>query len=63
MLCAGLDAGGAAACDPGSPLVSGGVLVGVMSWSVGCGRPNLPSIYSRISTARFWIDFAMNTNI
>lgn len=62
MICVGLDAGGVAACEAGSPLVTNGELAGVMSWSIGCGRPGLPSVYTLTSTARLWIEFAMGSH-
>lgn len=46
--------------DPGSPLVVNGELNGLMSWGIGCGRPRLPSVYTRLSTARFWIEWVMS---
>ncbi|MFE6872359.1 serine protease [Kitasatospora sp. NPDC057692] len=58
MICAGEDAGGKDACqgDSGGPLVLGGVLVGVVSWGLGCGRPGYAGVYTRIGALRPWID-------
>ncbi|WP_380283620.1 serine protease [Kitasatospora purpeofusca] len=58
MICAGEDAGGKDACqgDSGGPLVQGGVLIGVISWGVGCGRPGNAGVYTRIGALRPWID-------
>ncbi|KAG7376554.1 hypothetical protein PHYPSEUDO_013155 [Phytophthora pseudosyringae] len=46
--------------DYGGPVVverpSGDVLVGVVSWGDDCRQPGFPSIYSRVSAARAWIE-------
>jgi hypothetical protein len=54
MICAGLDAGGEDSCqgDSGGPLTRGpdnGILTGIVSWGIGCARPNLYGIYTHVS--------------
>lgn len=43
--------GGVDTCefDSGAPLVVDGVLAGVTSWGVGCGKPGYPGLYTRVS--------------
>ncbi len=63
MICAGLDAGGQDSCkgDSGGPLTvsndsgTGQVLAGVVSWGIGCGAPNSPGVYTRVSEYTNWI--------
>ncbi|XP_067433231.1 transmembrane protease serine 9-like [Thunnus thynnus] len=62
MICAGVLAGGKDSCqgDSGGPMVNqqGSVWVqsGIVSVSFGCARPNLPGVYSRVSSYHYWID-------
>jgi len=42
--------------DSGGPMVVGGVLVGATSWGQAQCNPSFPSVYSRVSFFRGWID-------
>ncbi|MEZ5986250.1 MAG: serine protease [Hyphomonas sp.] len=60
QVCAGT--GGTDSCqgDSGGPLVArtwedGPVQIGVVSWGLGCARPDSPGIYSRVSAYAGWI--------
>lgn len=56
-ICAGFDSGGADACqgDSGGPLVVDGRLAGITSFGFGCGKPEKPGVYTKVSHYRWWI--------
>jgi len=67
MIAAGLPEGGKDACqgDSGGPLVvqnSDGelFLAGATSWGIGCARPGLPGIYTRLSRYWDWVNYHLN---
>jgi secreted trypsin-like serine protease len=67
MIAAGVPEGGKDACqgDSGGPFIvqdSAGnwILAGVTSWGIGCARPGLPGIYSRLSRYDDWLAIWLN---
>eukprot|EP00210_Caulerpa_lentillifera_P008714 g8312.t1 len=63
MFCAGQLSGGKDACqgDSGGPIIKKesigtDLLVGVVSWGVGCAREGKPGVYASVSHARAWIE-------
>lgn len=63
IICAGYRIGGKDAChgDSGGPLLARAasgqqVVVGVVSTGIGCARPLLPGLYSRVSSYVNWIE-------
>ncbi|GAB1300645.1 Serine protease 41 [Apodemus speciosus] len=65
VFCAGAEDGSADTCsgDSGGPLVCNvdglWYQVGIVSWGIGCGRPNLPGIYTNVSHHYSWIETVM----
>ncbi len=62
MVCAGYEQGGKDSCqgDSGGPLIARDqnnqpVLVGVVSWGIGCARPSKYGVYANVSASQDWM--------
>jgi secreted trypsin-like serine protease len=55
-ICVSANTVSACSGDSGGPLVCGGTLVGATSWGQSQCNPSFPSVYTRISFFRSWID-------
>ncbi|XP_005810913.1 testisin-like [Xiphophorus maculatus] len=68
MICAGVLSGGRDSCqgDSGGPMVnkqdSRWIQSGVVSFGLGCARPNLPGVYTRVSRYQSWINSVIRFN-
>ncbi|CAG0903307.1 unnamed protein product [Darwinula stevensoni] len=60
-ICAGnMPQGGQDSCqgDSGGPMfeAGGGTVSGIVSWGVGCARPEFPGVYSQLATYMAWVE-------
>ncbi|XP_059224579.1 trypsin-like [Stomoxys calcitrans] len=56
MVCAAAPGKSSCQGDSGGPLVAEGKLVGIVSWSVGCGSDGFPGVYADVPSLRAWIE-------
>jgi trypsin len=55
MICGISTGGGPCQGDTGDPLVYNDELIGMMSWSYGCGERKFPTVYTDVTKFRGWI--------
>lgn len=64
--CAGLTDGSADSCqgDSGGPIISDNELIGLVSWGIGCGRPNSPGVYTSLEAFKsfIWQEFSTSSS-
>ncbi|KAF4530499.1 hypothetical protein B566_EDAN017516 [Ephemera danica] len=58
QICADVPQGHRGSCngDSGGPLFVDGTVVGLVSWALGCATPGYPTVYTRVSFYRDWIE-------
>ena len=63
MVCAGAAEGGRDSCqgDSGGPLMSGGQLIGIVSFGIGCGLNGYPGVYAEVERALPWVERVTKT--
>lgn len=61
MICASAVGKDACQMEAGSPLVSGDLLVGVVSWGHSCVQNDYPSVYADVAVLGFWIKIAADS--
>ena len=67
MICAGYPQGGKDACkgDGGGPLIvqskESAVIYGIVTFGIGCAKPNAPGVYTRVANYIDWIQSNMNS--
>ncbi|KAK0161260.1 hypothetical protein PV327_009749 [Microctonus hyperodae] len=47
--------------DSGGPFIINNCIVGIVSWGIGCGVPNVPGVYTEVKPYRSWIAKVMGT--
>lgn len=70
MICAGYGSGGKDACqgDSGGPFVCMGpdnryYQAGVVSWGIGCAKPQVPGVYTEVSHFVTWISDVISNRV
>ncbi|XP_071455058.1 mite allergen Eur m 3-like [Hetaerina americana] len=58
QICADTPGGNMGSCngDAGGPLFVNNEVVGLVSWTKGCGKKGFPTVHTRVSSYRDWID-------